>query len=98
MKRNVSAALRETVLWRDGWVCRICEEELKEDQWHCDHIVPLWSGGSNEQSNLQAICANCHAGKTAKETRERNLKRKRAKEELIEKEIKGGKFKNKKQR
>jgi hypothetical protein len=33
-----------------------------------DHIVPLREGGNNELSNFQALCANCHALKTLKET------------------------------
>ncbi len=29
-----------------------------------DHIVPLRRGGSNDESNLQALCTSCHARKT----------------------------------
>lgn len=32
-----------------------------------DHIVPKRSGGSNHNSNLQALCKSCHSKKTAKE-------------------------------
>lgn len=32
-----------------------------------DHIVPLHLGGTNEPSNLQSLCRECHALKTARE-------------------------------
>ena len=32
---------------------------------HVDHIVPRAAGGTDEWSNLQSLCAKCHARKTA---------------------------------
>lgn len=32
-----------------------------------DHIVPLHRGGSNDWSNLQSLCKECHKAKTAAE-------------------------------
>lgn len=37
-----------------------------------DHIVPLEQGGADDESNLQGLCATCHAEKTAEERRERS--------------------------
>ena len=37
----------------------------------CDHIVPLHRGGTNDASNLQSLCKECHAAKTASEASER---------------------------
>lgn len=31
-----------------------------------DHIVPVSLGGSGDQSNLRALCAECHREATAK--------------------------------
>lgn len=40
--------------------------------WHRDHITPLEGGfgGTNHIDNLQDLCVNCHAEKTARETKE----------------------------
>ena len=70
-KRAVSARAKDEVFWRDGATCRLCKETLGDLRWQCDHIVPLWDGGSNDMENLQALCANCHAEKTILEARER---------------------------
>lgn len=31
---------------------------------HHDHIVPKWKGGSDDDWNIQLLCANCHEDKT----------------------------------
>lgn len=31
---------------------------------HKDHIVPKWKGGTDDDSNIQRICANCHEDKS----------------------------------
>ncbi len=31
---------------------------------HTDHIIPLVNNGTNELSNLQALCVGCHMDKT----------------------------------
>jgi 5-methylcytosine-specific restriction protein A len=36
-----------------------------------DHVVPLADGGADDDSNLQSLCAPCHAVKTAAEARAR---------------------------
>ena len=38
-----------------------------KDKPQFDHVVPLWLGGSNRESNLQAIHADEHARKTSVE-------------------------------
>jgi len=36
-----------------------------------DHIVPLWEGGAESDTNRQALNAECHAKKTAAEAKRR---------------------------
>ena len=38
-----------------------------------DHIVPRTSGGTDARSNLRALCAGCHATKSAREGRAASL-------------------------
>jgi 5-methylcytosine-specific restriction enzyme A len=50
---------RRRVLARDGNQCRRCSTPVFEDTAHIDHIV---SGkrGTNELTNLRALCRRCH--------------------------------------
>jgi HNH endonuclease/Helix-turn-helix domain len=59
--------LREWVLAREP-LCRACLAQGRtEPATDVDHIVARSRGGSDEPSNLQALCASCHARKTASE-------------------------------
>ena len=81
MKRDVSTRRKDDVFWRDSAICRLCNDELQELRWHCDHIVPLWNGGDNSMENLQSLCANCHCEKTILEARDRaRIRREKARE------------------
>ena len=46
--------------------CKFIAEDLC--QLEVDHIVPQWEGGTHDLSNLQVLCANCHALKTKSDT------------------------------
>lgn len=35
-----------------------------------DHVVPLFKGGTNDESNLQPLCRPCHVDKTTADARE----------------------------
>jgi len=61
--------------------CQICGIGLmRAKSWNADHIVALINGGENRESNLQVICANCHASKTASDVAEKaTVARKRKK-------------------
>lgn len=43
-------------------ICGVFRERLHED-----HIIPKWSGGTEDKTNKQLICGNCHEDKTRKE-------------------------------
>lgn len=48
------------------WKCNKCKLSLPYP-FDLDHIIPLNAGGSDEVSNLQALCAKCHREKTGSE-------------------------------
>lgn len=62
------AVLRMTVLERDQWFCQEClRYGIYTSATDVDHIIPRSQGGSDDLSNLQALCHECHKKKTATE-------------------------------
>ena len=65
------AKLRARVL-REEPVCRACiargavTEHSRSTV--CDHIVPLFEGGTDDRGNLAGMCKTCHDEKTAAES------------------------------
>jgi 5-methylcytosine-specific restriction endonuclease McrA len=56
------------VLDRQGWRCAISGVEFRDGvKAEFDHITPLWLGGENRESNLQAVTAKAHRAKTSTE-------------------------------
>ena len=65
-KRSVSETKKKYVASMQNWKCGECENQL--NAWfEVDHKVRLEYGGSNEVSNLVALCRECHGAKTAME-------------------------------
>lgn len=62
-KRNVSSLTKKMVASNQEWKCGSCNETL-DYTYEIDHHIPLFKGGSNEISNLIALCRNCHGKKT----------------------------------
>lgn len=61
--------LRLSVMARDAGLCVPCRKSGKISvATAVDHIVPKSQGGTDEKGNLQAICAECHRAKTARES------------------------------
>lgn len=59
---------RERVLARDYGLCQPCVRENRATvATEVDHIVPKSQGGTDDDSNLQAICSACHKAKTARD-------------------------------
>lgn len=51
-------------------LCAGCRRQGRVRRWdELDHIVPLREGGTNDDSNLQGLCFECHAAKSAEEQR-----------------------------
>lgn len=58
---------RESVKRRDCGECQSCGRAGSV----VDHIVPLWAGGSDAESNKQLLCVACHGVKTKREAAQR---------------------------
>lgn len=66
-KRNVTNLQKKVVASNQEWKCGKCNTIL-DASYEVDHIIPLYKGGSNENSNLMALCRNCHGRKTIEDT------------------------------
>lgn len=58
---------RESIKRRDCGACQSCGRLGRV----VDHIVPLWAGGSDDESNKQLLCDPCHKEKSALEAKQR---------------------------
>ena len=66
-KRNpLGSRLRHECFKRDNYLCKDCGATKEESTLHCDHILPVAQGGTDELSNLQTLCANCNLAKSDK--------------------------------
>lgn len=56
---------REYILARDEMLCQPCLAKNKLTKaTEVDHIIPKAQGGTDDESNLQSICEDCHRDKT----------------------------------
>lgn len=60
--------LKDKILMRDKHTCQECKRVGGELE--LDHIVNVAVGGSDDDSNLQILCVECHKVKTMEESRE----------------------------
>ena len=65
-KRNVTGLMKKKVAAGQQWKCGSCAATLDET-YEVDHKLALFKGGSNDMSNLVALCPNCHRRKTVDE-------------------------------
>jgi len=65
-KRSVSETKKKFVAYSQEWKCGKCNLSL-DHTFEIDHKTRLEHGGSNDTSNLIALCRNCHGVKTANE-------------------------------
>ena len=62
----ISPLVKKRVASRQKWRCASCKK-LLDETYEIDHVKPLFIGGTNLESNLQAFCKRCHAMKSALE-------------------------------
>lgn len=59
---------RERIRARDCGLCQACKRKGRTSiGGPVDHIVPLWDGGSDDDSNKEVLCVPCHDAKSARE-------------------------------
>ncbi len=66
----VPDSIRYQVLRAADQRCALCGVTARESALHVDHIIPRSRGGSNELSNLQALCATCNQAKGNRDTKD----------------------------
>ena len=62
----ITPLVKKHVTAEQKWRCALCKSLLNET-YEIDHIKPLFKGGTNSESNLQALCKRCHTMKSAVE-------------------------------
>jgi HNH endonuclease len=71
LKRDISKETRAFVLDRNGFTCQMCGavageahlyDEGRKTRLHIGHVIDKSQGGSDEASNLRAICSVCNEG------------------------------------
>ena len=60
--------LKDKIHLRDQYTCQYCG--LVTMELELDHIVNVAQGGTDDDSNLQSLCAPCHLKKTKKESKQ----------------------------
>ena len=58
-----SKEFKQLVLNKSKGKCACCNCKI-DKKFHTDHSIPLSNNGTNELSNLQALCIGCHMDKT----------------------------------
>lgn len=71
---HVTTATRRRILARDGHQCVQCGSA---ERLEVDHILNIARGGTHDLNNLQTLCTECHAAKTARESGEWRRRTKR---------------------
>jgi len=70
-ERGISKEIRAYVLDRNGFTCQMCgavagephpADPSRRTRLHIGHIVDKSMGGSDEASNLKAVCSVCNEG------------------------------------
>ena len=62
MKQNVHGNHNQKIPISIAYSCRTKSDMIYS--YEIDHHIPLFKGGTNDISNLQALCRNCHGRKT----------------------------------
>jgi len=64
---KLSLGLAKRLLVHQKNRCSVCKTSLKKHGYHMDHVVPLFRGGKNIDSNIQLTCPKCNLEKNSKD-------------------------------
>jgi 5-methylcytosine-specific restriction endonuclease McrA len=66
IRSGITKQIREEVLKRDNFTCKLCGKSGKDypPDLHIDHIKPVSRGGTSDKSNLQTLCQKCNIRKS----------------------------------
>ena len=67
-RKAIPTALRRAVIAAAKGRCQACDGPT--DEFEVDHYIPVALGGTNDLSNLQALCPPCHKLKTKKDVKD----------------------------
>jgi hypothetical protein len=62
-RKPIDSRLRHECFKRDNYTCKECGATKEQKTLHCDHILPVSQGGTDELSNLQTLCDDCNLAK-----------------------------------
>lgn len=65
-RRSLSERRKKEIAYRQQYKCASCSV-LLPPTYDVDHVKPIAMGGHNGNSNLQALCRECHKRKTQKD-------------------------------
>lgn len=66
-RKALTQKTRFEVFKRDKFICQYCGRSAPEVVLEVDHIIPVASGGKNDEMNLLTACKQCNAGKKHRE-------------------------------
>lgn len=73
-RTRLPESVRKEVAASQGWRCFACQHSLPSS-FDVDHVLGRAEGGTNDLSNLQALCCNCHRSKTVADAQRRARER-----------------------
>lgn len=63
-RKRIPQFTKNRVCANQEWNCNFCKNRFS-DVYIIDHMIPLWLGGNNDETNLQGLCPSCNKFKTA---------------------------------
>jgi hypothetical protein len=67
-RKRLAKASKTLILNSQQYRCAMCKTDISKLPNHFDHRIPLAMGGSDEIENIQALCPNCHATKSQRDS------------------------------